>query len=180
MKIQQKKFSKANGWGTLKTNSFDAASANLVLAFGSTLIFEDAAIYKNIRENYPNADVVMNSTSGEIYDIQVNDDSISLIAIYFEKTKIKTANVQIDEMGNSREAGNSLASALDPVNLKNVLVISDGQKVNGSELVLGLQERLPKDTIITGGLAGDGSRFKRTLVGLNETPIGGRIVAIGF
>jgi hypothetical protein len=180
MKIQQKKFSKAKGWETLKSNSFDAASVNLVLAFGSTLIFEDAAIYENIRKNYPNADVVMNSTSGEIYDINVNDDSISLIAICFEKTKIKTATVQIDEMSNSREAGNSLAFALDTVNLKNVLVISDGQKVNGSELVQGLQESLLKDTIITGGLAGDGSRFKKTLVGLNESPIEGRIVAIGF
>ena len=50
----------------------------------------------------------MNSTSGEIYDTQVNDDTISLTAICFEKTKIKTATVQIDEMGNSREAGNFL------------------------------------------------------------------------
>jgi hypothetical protein len=47
-------------------------------------------------------------------------------------------------------------------------------------LVLGLQEFLPEGTIITGGLAGDGNRFKSTLVGLNETPIEGRIVAIGF
>ena len=180
MKIEQKKFSKANGWETLKASYFDADNCHFVMAFGSSTIFEDGAMYKTIRNNYPKADIIMNSTSGEIYDTQVNDDTISLSAVCFETTKIKTATVQIDEVENSREAGRSLASALDPVNLKNVLVISDGQKVNGSELVQGLQEHLSPGTIITGGLAGDGSRFKKTLVGLNESPIEGRIVAIGF
>jgi len=180
MKIEQKKFSKVNGWETLKQDHFDSNNFNLVLVFGSSMIFEDDAVYKIIRNDYPNADIIINTTSGEIYDTQVNDDTISLTAVCFEKTKIKTSSVLIDEMQNSREAGQSLASTLDHINLKNVLVISDGQKVNGSELVQGLQEHLPSGTIVTGGLAGDGSRFKRTLVGLNEPPIEGRIAVIGF
>ena len=180
MKIEQKKYSKTNGWETLEENCFDAARCNFVMAFGSNALFEDGSAYTTVRDNYPKADIIMSSTSGEIYDTQVNDDTISLTAVFFESTKIKTAIVQIDEAENSFEAGRSLASSLDPVNLKNVLIISDGQKVNGSELVQGLQQHLPKETIITGGLAGDGSRFKKTLVGLNESPIEGRIVAIGF
>lgn len=180
MKIEQKKYSKIHGWEILKEDHFDTTSCNFVMAFGCNSIFEDGNMYKTIRNYYPNADIIMNSTSGEIYDTQVNDDTISLTAVYFQKTKIKTATIQIDEMKNSREAGRSLALSLDHANLKNVLIISDGQKVNGSELVQGLQEHLPKDTIITGGLAGDGSRFKKTLVGLNESPIEGRVVAIGF
>ncbi|MES1198050.1 MAG: FIST N-terminal domain-containing protein [Chitinophagaceae bacterium] len=180
MRIEQKKFSKTHGWETLKVTSFDASKCNLVLASGSNSILEDAALYKTIRGNYPNADIIMNSTSGEIYDVQVNDDTVSLTAVCFDSTIIKTASVQIDEVKNSREAGRFLASSLDTENLKNVLIISDGQKVNGSELIQGLQEYLPKETLITGGLAGDGSRFKRTLVGLNEQPIEGRVVAIGF
>ena len=122
----------------------------------------------------------MNSTAGEIYDKQVNDDSISLTAIYFEHTVIKIASVQIDDMLDSRTAGNTLAAALDTVNLSNLLIISDGQKVNGTELVQGLQDGLPENVIITGGLAGDGSRFLKTLVGLNEIPREGRIIGIGF
>ena len=39
---------------------------------------------------------------------------------------------------------------------------------------------MPEGVIITGGLAGDGAKFKTTLVGLNETPTEGRIVAVGF
>ena len=180
MNIEQKKFSAVKGWETLSNGAFDPAFCNVVLAFGSTAIFEDPAIYEYIKKRYPNADVIMNSTAGEIYDVQVNEDTISLTAIQFEKTTIKTAIAQIDVMDNSREAGRSLANALDHIDLRNVFVISDGQKVNGSELVQGLQECLPKDTIITGGLAGDGSRFEKTLVGLNEAPIEGRIVIIGF
>lgn len=180
MKIEQKKYSNSNGWETLKDNHFDAASCNFVMAFGSSSILNDPALYPTIRTMYPNADIIMNSTAGEIYDTQINEDTLSVTAVYFETTKIKAATVQIDEIKNSLEAGRFLAAALDPVSLKNVLVISDGQKVNGSELVLGLQEYLPEGTIITGGLAGDGSRFKSTLVGLNESPIEGRILAIGF
>lgn len=181
MKIEQKKFTKAKGWEPFpRKDGFDAALCNLVIAFGNTEIINDPALYKNIQSNYPNADVLMNSTAGEIYDIHVNDNTISLTAIQFDKTKTKTAVAQISNLKNSFDAGRSLAAGLDPAGLQNVFVISDGLKVNGSELVLGLQEFLPEGVIITGGLAGDGAKFKNTLVGLNESPIEGRIVAIGF
>jgi hypothetical protein len=53
-------------------------------------------------------------------------------------------------------------------------------RVNGSDLVTGLQSSLPKNVVVTGGLAGDGSRFQKTLVGLNEQPTEGKIIAVGF
>lgn len=180
MKIEQKSFSNQTGWLKSGGAAFDAASCNLVMAFGSTALLEDSSFYSTIRNNYPKAIIMMNSTAGEILNTQVYDDSIALTAIHFEKTPLKTSVIQIEDMKNSREAGMSLALGLDKSGLKSVLVISDGQKANGSDLVKGLQEYLPEDVIVTGGLAGDGSRFQKTLVGLNETPIEGRIVAIGF
>lgn len=178
MKIQQMKFSKEHGWQTLRNDKTDKAF-NLVLAFGSHEVLNEQE-YNTIRKNYPDADILMSSTAGEIIDTEVCDNTISLTAICFEKTIVKTAIIDIQEARNSFHAGQSLGSALDPSGLKNVLVISDGQKVNGSDLVLGLQESLPPDTIITGGLAGDGARFQSTLVGLNDVPSEGKIVAIGF
>lgn len=180
MQIEQKKYSRKNGWESLKLKVFNTDSCNLVLVFGSTTLLEDVALYSQIRQNYPNADLVINSTSGEIYDTQVNDETISLTAICFEKTRLKTAIVHINETPNSHEAGKQLADALNSGDLKNVLVISAGLNVNGSDLVQGLSENLPETVIITGGLAGDGHKFIKTLVGLNEIPIEGRIVAIGF
>jgi hypothetical protein len=38
----------------------------------------------------------------------------------------------------------------------------------------------PEGTLITGGLAGDGTKFEKTFVGLNAIPSSGEIVAIGF
>ncbi|MEO8145998.1 MAG: FIST N-terminal domain-containing protein [Bacteroidia bacterium] len=180
MKIEQKKFTNSKGWETIRNKNFNAADCNLVIVFGSTSLLRDESLYNTIRSNYAAADLIINSTSGEIIDTQVNDESISLTAITFDRTQLKTGSVDIAAYASSFDAGCALAKQLDFTDLKNVLIISDGQKVNGSELVLGLQDTLPKDTIITGGLAGDGARFQSTLVGLNEFPIEGRIVAIGF
>src|SRR5215210_7469638 len=111
MKIEQKKFRKSTGWGTLVHNeNFDALSSNLVIAFGSTEIINDPELYKSIQSAYPNADILMNSTAGEIYDTQVNDNTISLTAIQFDKTKTQTTVVQIGNQKNSFEAGCNLAA----------------------------------------------------------------------
>jgi hypothetical protein len=180
MKIQQKKYSKNNGWEVIKNNDFDTEKCNFIIIFGSTTLLSNESIYSFIKSTYPTAVILINSTAGEIIDTQVNDETISLTAIQLEKTSVKTAIVQIENVANSFEAGKALAAQLDSVNLRNVLVIADGQKVNGSDLVIGLQESLPAEVIITGGLAGDGSRFKKTLIGLNEIPVEGRIAAVGF
>lgn len=178
MKIQQKKFSKTQGWEIIRSDSFDFTLCNLVLVFGSVEILSDRSIFSDVKNQYPAADILFGSTAGEILDTQVNDNTLSATAIYFEKTKTKTKI--IDAGKDSFESGKQVAATFDPTGLKNLFVISDGQSVNGSELVLGLQEHLPKGTIITGGLAGDGSAFKKTLVGLNHPPSQGKIAAIGF
>lgn len=181
MQILQQKFTEAQGWSTIRHDQgFSTLSCQLVLVFGGTSILSNPVIAFQIKEQYPVAQVLLASTAGEILDVQVYENTIALTAICFEKSRITTAFTHIDEVLNSYEAGKYLATRIDPKGLKNILVISDGQKVNGSELVAGLQNDLPKDTIMTGGLAGDGADFKRTLVGLNETPLEGRIVAIAF
>ncbi len=178
--IEQKKFTIHNGWKNIRISDVPAADMQLVLAFGSTALLKDATNYNSIKEAYPNATILMNSTSGEIMDIEVNDDTISLTAMHFESTKLKTVSVRLEDSADSFKAGYRLASGFDTNGLKSVLVISDGQLVNGSDLVMGLDEFLPKDVIITGGLAGDGSDFNTTLVGLNAPPAEGNIVGIGF
>jgi len=180
MKIEQRKFSKARGWEILRNDEFNATTSDLVIVFGSKTLLMDQSIYLSLRNEYPKANLIMNSTSGEILDVEVNDETISLTAIKFKNTVVKTGRINIGEHSNSFEAGRELASQLDPLNLKNVLIISDGQLVNGSELVLGLQSVFSNETIITGGLAGDGSNFQSTLVGLNEVPGEGIVAAVGF
>jgi hypothetical protein len=60
------------------------------------------------------------------------------------------------------------------------MIISDGAKVNGSELVRGVNAVVQNKVPITGGLAGDAARFQSTLVGLNGPAVSGKIVGIGL
>lgn len=180
MKILQKKYTPQNGWETIRKDAEDFSQCTFVLVFAGKALIEKMKLYDFLKTEYPQADILINSTAGEISDVQVYDESISLTALLLEKTRLETAHININEVANSYEAGKTLAKKINHSGLKNVLVISDGQKVNGSELVIGLQEHLPKDTIITGGLAGDGAAFQQTLVGLNEVPLEGRIAIVGF
>lgn len=179
MKILQKKFSVPNGWEVVRDDGFDHHLCTIVFAFGSRHLLSDDSVYASLRNEFPAAEIIMNSTSGEIINTQVNDESISLTAILFERTVVRAAAVGIEKAGESFSAGQAVTRRLEHAGLKHVLIISDGLKINGSELVRGIREPLP-DVSITGGLAGDGARFKRTLVGLNEQPAEGRVVAIGF
>lgn len=181
MKIAQKKYTIEHGWEIIRQDAFEIKDSNLVMVFGSKKLISDANLYHQIRAEYPSAELIINSTSGEIIDTQVLDDSLVLTALSFNNSQIISGFVSIKEHENSFEAGKALANQFNSKDLKGILVISDGQLVNGSELVYGLQSILSEDiTTITGGLAGDGVLFQSTLVGLNEQPLEGRILGIGF
>ena len=59
-------------------------------------------------------------------------------------------------------------------------MLSDGLHVNGSELVKGLNDTLEGTVVITGGLAGDGTHFKRTWVLKDRTLQSGYVTAVGL
>jgi hypothetical protein len=120
------------------------------------------------------------STAGEIAGMRVLDDSIVVTAIQFDHATVASSEVDLGFNEGSKAAGLRLAKGLAPQGLRHVLVISDGAVVNGSELVAGMIEALPKGVMVTGGLAADGARFQKTLtIGqLGAAPR--RIVAVGL
>lgn len=154
--------------------------ANLVIGFGASALVSNEVNYIKIREKFPNATLAMASSAGEIFDKEAFDNTISLIAIAFKDTKIATSEVNIDDFENSFDAGNALVTNLPKEDLKWIFVISDGGKVNGSELVKGINEATESKILVTGGLAGDGAKFEKTFVGLNAVATSGKVVAIGF
>jgi hypothetical protein len=154
--------------------------AQLVIGFGSRELVSQEKSYLDINKKFPNAEIAMCSSAGEIYDTEVLDDTISLVAIQFKSTTLKTSEINIEEFDSSYEAGKTLVKNLPQENLKLIFVLSDGGKVNGSELVKGMNFSKEKGVLITGGLAGDGNKFEKTVVGLNQVPQSGKIIAIGF
>jgi hypothetical protein len=72
-----------------------------------------------------------------------------------------------------------ISSAARP-GLRAVFVLSEGLTVNGSELVRGFNSALDPSVLVTGGLAGDGTRFEKTWVLRNATAKSGVVVAVGL
>ena len=163
-----------------KSQSSDSHEATLVLCFGSKAMLKDDTIYSTIKSKFPSSQIALCSTSGEIYQEGVFNDTLVAAAIQFEKTTIEATTVNIKDYKDSYSAGIGLFEKLPKDNLFYVMVFSDGSQVNGSELVKGLSSQVAKNILVTGGLAGDGADFKSTLVGLNEQPKEGEIMAIGF
>lgn len=155
-------------------------NVQLVLGFGSGTLITEQETFSNIQSKFPNATICLCSTAGEIFDIEVFDNSVALVVFSFSTSFIRTSKVNIEDFETSLDAGKSLVNQLPKEQLKLVFVLSDGGKVNGSELVKGLNTNKENDVIITGGIAGDGTEFNKTYVGLNEIPKSGSIVAVGF
>lgn len=179
MIIEQKKWTKSAGWETLRTQVFKQ-SPQLILVFGARSVISGSKCYQEIVAMYPKSHVLICSSAGEIYDNQVNDNSIALAAIFFEKTELHFAETEIANSAESYNAGKKLGDALKKEGLDHVMVFSEGLKVNGTNLVKGLTEALPSTVSVTGGLVGDGADFKETVLGLDAAPVSGKVVAIGF
>ncbi len=179
MKIEQRYWTESEGWQPEGLSTLDG-DAQWVLVFGSTEKMRESAWLQEVKQRYPKALILGCSTAGEIQATRVRDDSLVTTAVQFEHTRIQLAQADIADMGESHDAGVRLAQSLAREGLTHVLVLSDGLKVNGSELAKGLRESLPQGVAVTGGLAGDGSRFQRTLVCADGVVAEGKVAALGF
>ena len=179
MKLEQRRWTEAGGWEPDAPGEL-ADSVQLVLLFGSRSIVREKKWLTEIKQAYPNAHLLGCSTAGEICGTQVFDDSLVVTAVSFAYTQLKGAKVRIDNMGNSCKAGEKLALSLEKEGLVHVFVLSDGLKINGSELVKGLTKYLPDYVSITGGLSGDGALFRETYVLWDDEPEKDTVAVLGL
>lgn len=179
MKLETMQYKKGVGWSQKSFPEFNSENT-LILNFFSPEYINNSAPFSELRKAYPNAIMVGCSTSGEIHNNGVFDESISTAILHFEKSKIKVVNVDIISPTDSFETGKSIAAKLQAKDLKAVFLLSDGLVVNGSTLVQGIRSQLTDDVVVTGGLAGDGKDFKQTFVLKNDVPTSNCISAIGF
>ncbi len=152
----------------------------LILAFGSSHMIERDLPLQELVRRYPNSVIAGCSTSGEIYDIGVSDNSMSVAIMKFSDSDVKFASAPVASDADSYAAGKSIARQLQGSSLKAVLVFSDGLMVNGTDLTAGIDAHLPASVSITGGLAGDGDRFEQTWVLVQGRPQSGYVTAVGL
>lgn len=154
--------------------------ANIVFAFTNNHRLRADGFQEALRRAYPNAVLAGCSTAGEIRGQHVLDDSLVITALKLEQSSVQGASVALDAFPSSYAAGLQLGKSLPHTGLRHAIVISDGLKVNGSELARGLEEALPQNVVTTGGLAGDGDRFKQTTLLFQDSVSENTAFILGF
>lgn len=179
MKLEQKLY-QFDKWGLPETQAgFVGLASQLVIVFGKKELLTEPNL-KEIRKSYANAQIVVSSTAGEVYNDSVLDDTICVTAVQFDATPIACLDANISAHQNSFDLGADLMKKLSKDNLCYVLVLSDGSLINGTELVDGIQSENSTNVLITGGLAGDGPNFQSTITGLNDNIGNGNVVLVAF
>ena len=148
---------------------FSTLSSDLVLPF-----------IRELKSHFKEARFIGCSTAGDISDGMVKDDVVSVLCLKPQKGRIEIFNDSISSE-TSYESGLKMGKRVRKQGLLHLFVLSEGLDVNGSELAKGLREGLPPDVSVTGGLAGDESRFLSTWV-LNEeaTPKSNQLSVMAF
>jgi hypothetical protein len=179
MKIVQASKLEGQDWNFLQDKT--ALKNPLVLVFANRYLLEDKNVIADIRKQFPYEHIVFGSTSGEIICCNVNDNSISITAIEFEKSTfvVKSGSV-LDYDKKAKPLGEALYNEMPKENLKHLFVISEGSFVNGSSLIDGLETHNSSTVSLTGGMCGDDARFEKTVASYKENPKEGEVVLIGF
>lgn len=178
MKTFSGRYRTATGWSP-SLPDWDSEST-LVLVFASPNMAEDKRWLNDLAKKYPRSIITGCSTAGEIIGQKIEDSCVAIAVTKFEKTRLTFSMAEIRDPQNSLEAGQRLAKPHIDTDLRGLFVISEGLHVNGSLLVQGIGEILPASTVVTGGLAADGSDFKKTWI-IHEGKLKSDIVtAVGF
>lgn len=179
MRLEQRQWTRSSGWRVTR-GSGDVRAADLVLHFEAGRLSEGSTLRAELRSAYPGAVQLGCSTAGEICGTTVMDDTVVATAIDLESSRVRAAYDSIERPSDSAGTGERLAGALDGDGLTHVFVLAEGVHVNGSELVEGLRMGLPETVAVTGGLAGDGDRFERTSVWLDDESAEGGVAVAGL
>ena len=179
MQVEQKKWSKSQGWEIISDHEL-RSKAQLVFVFGSTDLVQNNDLFAEIKSQYPDAEIVVSSGSSEIMAGKVEQHTLNVTALYFEKTKIKTLEINLEDVKDSFDVGAHISATIDKENLSNLMIFSNGNLINGSHLLTGLQFNLSEAVPITGGLAGAYDPFSSTYTGLNSIGSEGKVIGIGF
>lgn len=170
---------RSGDWSQALDGALDSAGTVLFIFAGTRCPVLEQAL-NDLRVAFPLAHWIGCSTAGEIFGAQLDDDSLAVAVVRFDRARVRSLHEKVGPAQGALEAGRSIARALAEPDLKGVFVLADGLAVNGSELAKGLAGELPAGLPISGGLAADGDRFGQTWVIADKVPQAAHVVAVGF
>lgn len=178
MKIDTLNYNNA-AWHHTQENIVNRDAVQIVFVFGDSDVLKAPSILDNITEFYPNAQVVGASSSGNIQGPETSKDPIVATAVHFEKGRVEISTVDFNPGDDVQDISKALVSNFTKEGLKHIFVVSDGLSLNGSDLVAGINN-MAMGVSVSGGLAGDGSRFHETWIVSGDPAKQFRIAAVGF
>ena len=142
----------------------DASSVLVQIFLGTTDENVALNISKDIKTFIPSSCILGTTTSGEIINGNMYENSIIITFTLFNKTTLKsniymTSNLNIENM----------LKELVHDNTKAMILFSDGLKSDGEDILTQIS-KIKKNLIIAGGRAGDNYNFAKTFV-FNEEKI---------
>ena len=174
MQTAQISWSVKSGWESVPDFS---ALADLVMVFADNEFFQTEACFSELRTLFPKAHILGCSSCGNVCGVQISDNDMIATIVKFAHANIRLATLDMQQGSNAGDLGAQLMAELADTDLRHAFILSDGLHVNGSELAQGLnQAGVP----VTGGLAGDGTRFEKTWVMADAPACSKRIAALGF
>lgn len=153
---------------------------NLVIFFTNNVRAYSDNIYDKLTDQFPKAILFGCSSEYAILDDTIIEKGVAATAIKFEKTTLQTGSVKIISSDDSYDKSFQLAKSFPTKGLKSVIVFSCRENVNGDSIVKGMRDALPKDIIITGGLAGGSFDKEETFVICDNTTSHQTIGALAF
>lgn len=181
MQLDTMTWEPARGWSAALPTP---GSNTLVMAFGASGLAEEPAPLRELMAHYgTSATVVGCSGAGEIAGARLTDAGLSVAVARFEASRLELVSARIGSAADSYTVGRRLAEQLGARavdgDLRSIFVLSEGLTVNGGALVAGLVAGSRSDVVITGGLAGDGSRFEHTWVLADGEITADAVTAVG-
>ena len=167
----------ASGWTSRLPHELDSSST-VVFAFGAKENASKGGALTQLRTAFPRSHIIGCSTAGEIHATGIHDGTISVAVARFERTAVQSAFETVTLEG-SHDAGVRLAKKIVRPDLRGAFILSAGNDVNGSSLTEGIRSVLGSIPI-SGGLAGDGTRFGETWVMADGHPRSGVASIVGF
>lgn len=147
----------------IKENHIDIEQNILIQIFTSYKQKSSIENLINFIDNIiPKCKIIGSSTNGEISNIGAQTNSTVISFSIFKNTKIKTVFLEYDQ--SSFISGQKMINSFEQnKELKLLISFTDGIYTNGENYLKGIYS-INKDVVVSGGMAGDYSKFKETFV----------------
>ncbi len=145
---------------TLWLNSHKVSDSILIQIFTGNLdikIISD--ITKIILQELPQSTIVGTTTSGEILNGKMCDNSVLISMSIFEDTTLQSIHYKNDD---SEIMGQNIANEIINKDTKCLIIFADGLKCNGDAILRGINSNCSNDVVVAGGMSGDNGFFSKT------------------